>query len=231
MPFDYYNSKESISDCAKWLTFLRLFCLVRTPACVYSCIKTPSSKKIGSSTYIVPVPDFVSNVLVDLFADVSAREAAILEAGRSSVTNDPAVIGASSATGVGDAVWAWGVVADAGGDGLGSRDIDGHVRDIMVEAGVLPVRVRQSSRFKPGVVRGLRVTEATVVRLGASLVDHSARALQTEAVTLGRAVAAACEQVSRGLEPCAPLWLDEVNWIEKQGYTWHGAMVVRDECC
>ena len=214
MSFDYYNSNESIADCAKWLAFLRLFCLVRTPACIYSCIKTPSSKKIGPSSYIVPVPDFVSNILVDLFADVSAREAAILEAGRSSVTNDPAVIGASSATGVGDAVWAWG---------------DGHARDIMVEAGVLPVRVRQSSRFKPGVVRGLRVTEATVVRLGAELVAHSARALQTEAVTLGRAIAAACEQVSRGLEPCAPLWLDEVNWIEKQGYAWHGAMVVRDE--
>ena len=117
MSFDYYNSNESITDCAKWLAFLRLFCLVRTPACIYSCIKTPSSKKIGSSSYIVPVPDFVSNILVDLFADVSAREAAISEAGRSSVTNDPAVIGASSATGVGDAAWAWG---------------DGHVRGLLV---------------------------------------------------------------------------------------------------
>lgn len=215
MPFDYYNSNESISDCAKWLAFLRLFCLVRTPACIYSCIKTPSSKKIGPSTYIVPVPDFVSNILVDLFADVSAREAAILEAGRSSVTSEGVLSnGSSCATGVGDAVWAWG---------------DGHVRGLLVEAGVLPVRVRRSSRFKPGVVRGLRVTEATVVRLGASLVVHSARALGAEAVTLGRAIAAACEQVSRGLEPCAPLWLDEVNWIEKQGYAWHGAMVVRDE--
>ena len=205
--FDYYNSKESISDCAKWLAFLRLFCLVRTPACVYSCIKTPSSKKIGPSTYIVPVPDFISNILVDLFADVSAREAAILEAGRSSVTSE-------GATGVGDAVWAWG---------------DGHVRGLLVEAGVLPVRVRQSSRFKPGVVRGLRVTEATVVRLGASLVDHSARALKVESDVLSKAVAAACEIVSRGLEPCAPLWLDEVNWIERQGYRWYGPMVVRDE--
>ena len=215
MSFDYYNSNESIADCAKWLAFLRLFCLVRTPACIYSCIKTPSSKKIGPSTYIVPVPDFVSNILVDLFADVSAREAAILEAGRSSVTSEGVPSnGSSCATGVGDAVWAWG---------------DGHVRGLLVEAGVLPVRVRQSSRFKPGVVRGLRVTEATVVRLGASLVVHSARALGTEAAVVGRAVAAACEVLSRGLEPCAPLWLDEVNWIEKQGYAWHGAMVVRDE--
>ena len=211
--FDYYNSNESITDCAKWLAFLRLFCLVRTPACIYSCIKTPSSKKIGSSSYIVPVPDFVSNILVDLFADVSAREAEIPDAGRSSVTSEKSkTIGSSDATGVGDAVWAWG---------------DGHVRGLLVEAGVLPVRVRQSSRFKPGVVRGLRVTEATVVRLGASLVAHSARALKVEGVTLSKAVAAACEQVSRGLEPCAPLWLDEVNWIEKQGYAWHGAMVVR----
>ena len=222
MSFDYYNSKESISDCAKWLAFLRLFCLVRTPACVYSCIKTPSSKKIGPSTYIVPVPDFISNILVDLFADVSAREAAILEAGRSSVTSENAMsAGASSATGVGDAVWTSGVVADTGGDG--------HVRDMLVECGALPVRVRQSSRFKPGVVRGLRVTEATVVRLGASLVAHSARALKVESDVIGKAVAAACETVSRGLEPCAPLWLDEVNWIERQGYAWHGPMVVRDE--
>lgn len=213
--FDYYNSKESISDCAKWLAFLRLFCLVRTPACVYSCIKTPSSKKIGPSTYIVPVPDFISNILVDLFADVSAREAAILEAGRSSVTGEVA-------TGVSDAVWTSGVVADTGG-------VDSVVRDLLVECGALPVRVRQSSRFKPGVVRGLRVTEATVVRLGASLVAHSARALKVEAATLSKAVAAACEIVSRGLEPCAPLWLDEVNWIERQGYRWYGPMVVRDE--
>ena len=207
--FDYYNSKESISDCAKWLAFLRLFCLARTPACVYSCITTPSSKKIGPSTYIVPVPDFVSNILVDLFADVSAREAAILEAGRSSVTSE-------GATGVGDAVWAWG---------------DGHVRGQLLydDVVVAPVRVRQSSRFKPGVVRGLRVTEATVLRLGASLVAHSARALGAEAAVVGRAVAAACELVSRGLEPCAPLWLDEVNWIERQGYRWYGPMVVRDE--
>ena len=215
MPFDYYNSNESIADCAKWLAFIRLFCLVRTPACIYSCIKTPSSKKIGPSSYIVPVPDFVSNILVDLFADASAREAAISEAGRSSVTNDSAVIGASSATGVGDAVWAWG---------------DGHVRDQLVyDEVVAPVRVRRSSRFKPGVVRGLRVTEATVVRLGAELVAHCARALGVEAAVISRAVAAACEVLSRGLEPCAPLWLDEVNWIEKQGYAWHGAMVVRDE--
>lgn len=216
MSFDYYNSNESITDCAKWLAFLRLFCLVRTPACIYSCIKTPSSKKIGPSSYIVPVPDFVSNILVDLFADVSAREAEILEAGRSSVTNDrAAAAGASSATGVGDAVWAWG---------------DGHVREqLLYDDVVAPVRLRQSSRFKPGVVRGLRVTEATVVRLGASLVVHSARALGADAAVVGKAVAAACELVGRGLEPCAPLWLDEVNWIEKQGYAWHGAMVVRDE--
>lgn len=213
--FDYYNSKESISDCAKWLAFLRLFCIVRTPACIYSCIKTPSSKKIGPSTYVVPVPDFISNILVDLFADVSAREAEILEAGRSSVTGEVA-------TGVGDAVWAWDVVADTGG-------VDSVVRDLLVEVGVLPVRVRQSSRFKPGVVRGLRVTEATVVRLGPELVAHSARALKAESVALSKAVAAACEQVSRGLEQCAPLWLDEVNWIERQGYAWHGPMVVRDE--
>lgn len=216
MSFDYYNSNESIADCAKWLAFLRLFCLVRTPACIYSCIKTPSSKKIGSSTYIVPVPDFISNILVDLFADVSAREAAILEAGRSSVTNENAMLaGASSATGVGDAVWAWG---------------DGDVRERPLYGDVVaPVRVRRSSRFKPGVVRGLRVTESTVIRLSRVLVVHSARALGAEAAVVGRAIAAACEVVSRGLEPCAPLWLDEVNWIEKQGYAWHGAMVVRDE--
>ena len=214
--FDYYNSNESIADCAKWLAFLRLFCLVRTPACIYSCIKTPSSKKIGPSSYIVPVPDFVSNILVDLFADVSAREAAISEAGRSSVTSEGVLSnGSSCATGVGDAVWAWG---------------DGHVRDqLLYDEVVAPVRVRQSSRFKPGVVRGLRVTEATVVRLGAELVAHSARALGTEAAVIGKAVAAACEVLSRGLMPCAPLWLDEVNWIEKQGYAWYGAMVVRDE--
>lgn len=207
MSFDYYNSSETVQDCAKWIAFIRLHCLIRNPFCVYSKIKTPSTKLVERNTGIVPVPDFVSNILAEFFTEVSAREAAIANAGRSSVTE------ADVATGVGEAVWA----------------SDGYMlRDLLVEHGALPVRQRTSSRWKPGSVTGLRVSEASVIRLGASCVERCAESVRVEAGVMGRVLAAAVSQLGSGhIEP-APLWLDEVNWVESQGYTWQGPMLVKE---
>lgn len=207
MAFDYYNSSETITDCAKWIAFIRLFCLVRNPSCIYSRIKTPSTKTLWHNTVIVPVPDFVSNILVEFFAEVSAREAEIFEAGRNKEADY------SVTTGGGEAVWASG---------------DYMLRDLLVEHGALPVRQRLSSRFKPGVVSGLRVTEASVIRLGASCAERCALSVRAETGEMERVLAAAVSSLSqRDVEP-APLWLDEVNWIESQGYVWHGPLVVRE---
>lgn len=208
MSFDYYNSSETIQDCAKWIAFIRLHCLIRNPFCVYSKIKTPSTKLVERNTGIVPVPDFVSNILAEFFTEVSAREAAIANAGRSSVTE------ADVATGGGDAVWAPG---------------SWMVREqLLYDDVVVPVRQRTSSRWKPGSVTGLRVSESSVIRLGASCVQKCAESVRAEVGVMGRVLAAAVAQLGSGhIEP-APLWLDEVNWVESQGYTWQGPILVRD---
>ena len=68
--FDYYSSIPSSSDLAKWLVFLRAYAYVRTPACIYSNIKTPSSARVYRKIASVPIPDYVTNVLsteIELF--------------------------------------------------------------------------------------------------------------------------------------------------------------------
>jgi hypothetical protein len=206
MPFDYYNACESRIDCAKWIAFVRLFCIVRTPACIYSKIKTPSTKLLQNNIGLVPVPDFVSNILTEFFAEVSAREAAIIDAGNS-------VTKKNVATGGGGAVWAESSYV---------------VRDLLVEHGALPVRPRLSSRFRVGRITGLRVTEASVIRLGATCAERCAESVRAERGEMGKTLAAAVSALSqRDVEP-APLWLDEVNWVESQGYAWHGPILVRE---
>ena len=75
--FDYYSSSENVFDCARWLVFIRCFAYVRTPACIYSKMKTPSSMRSFRTTHVVPVPDYISNILVEQLNIHSAREAAI----------------------------------------------------------------------------------------------------------------------------------------------------------
>lgn len=71
-----YRSEPTAKNCAQWLAFIRLFCYVRTPACVYSKIETPYSHLTFRTTRIVPLPDYVSNLLADQINIISAREAA-----------------------------------------------------------------------------------------------------------------------------------------------------------
>lgn len=102
------------------------------------------------------------------------------------------------------------------------------LRDLLVEHGALPVRQMTSSRWKPGSLTGLRVSEASVIRLGASCVERCAESVRAEVGVMGRVLAAAVAQLGSGhIEP-APLWLDEVNWVESQGYTWQGPMLVKE---
>jgi len=75
--FDYYSSCETPVDCAKWIAFIRCFCYVRTPACIYSIINTATSHRVFRTTKVVAVPDYISNILVDLYKLIDAREASI----------------------------------------------------------------------------------------------------------------------------------------------------------
>lgn len=75
--FDYYTSAQTPIDCARWIAFIRLFAYVRTPACIYSRIAIPSGKKIWRDVNVIPVPDYISNILADFISEVDAREAAL----------------------------------------------------------------------------------------------------------------------------------------------------------
>lgn len=75
--FDYYSSSINPIDCAKWIAFIRLYAYVRTPACIYSRLLSPSSKQVWRNVHAIPVPDFISNILVECFEEVSAREASL----------------------------------------------------------------------------------------------------------------------------------------------------------
>ena len=77
MSFDYYTTAQTPIDCARWIAFIRLFAYVRTPACIYSRIAIPSGKKIWRDVNVIPVPDYISNILADFISEVDAREAAL----------------------------------------------------------------------------------------------------------------------------------------------------------
>lgn len=82
--FGVYESDGSLIDCARWIIFLRAWCLIRSPACVYTIIDGPEIHNVGSNIKIAPVPAYVSNIICDLFSsqdhglsnliDVDARE-------------------------------------------------------------------------------------------------------------------------------------------------------------
>ena len=74
--FDYYTTAQTPLDCARWIAFIRLFSYVRTPACIYTKISMPSSKQIWRNAYVVPIPEYISNILVEFINEISAREAA-----------------------------------------------------------------------------------------------------------------------------------------------------------
>ena len=85
-----YQASPSARNLAQWLAFIRLFCYVRTPACIYSKMETPYSHRTFRTTKIIPVPPYVSNILCDIYnehtavlasssAKIDAREAASSE--------------------------------------------------------------------------------------------------------------------------------------------------------
>lgn len=70
-----YDAIPDVIKCARWIAVIRLFCYARTPACIYSKIRTPYSHRVFRTTHVVPLPDYVSNLLCDLNKLHSAREA------------------------------------------------------------------------------------------------------------------------------------------------------------
>ena len=70
-----YQASPNAKNLAQWLAFIRLFCYVRTPACIYSKMETPYSHRTFRTTKIIPVPPYVSNILCDIYNEHTARDA------------------------------------------------------------------------------------------------------------------------------------------------------------
>lgn len=184
---NYYNSSQSLKDCAYWIAFLRLYAYVRTPACIYSNVITESSHQIYLQTRSIAVPDYITNILVELNNVVDAREAAILgcdshlESEKISVYDDC---------------------------------VDPMLRDLFFEDGVIPDRYRKiSSTFKPRRVGLYELSRSSVVRLGSELVAVVEDELKCKGAH--EAIARCVAHAARGIVPVAPLWLDEIQWVER----------------
>lgn len=75
-----FQASPSAKNLAQWLAFIRLFCYVRTPACIYSKIETPYSHRTYRTTKTIPAPTYISNILCDIINEHTAREAVSLQA-------------------------------------------------------------------------------------------------------------------------------------------------------
>lgn len=185
--FDYYNTSQNVVDCAKWITFIRLYAYVRTPACIYSKILTPSSKQVWRNIHAIAVPDYIANIIAECFEEISAREAN-LELDKLHVS-DASML-----------------------------------KDLYIETGVVPFREFNTS-FKPREMDPYRLSRASVVRLGASLITRCADSLKVSDDVMKRAVLVAVKQLSRqDLEPAA-LWPDEMDWLSASEVRWTGGVM------
>lgn len=76
--FDYYNfviDARASTSIAKWLAVIRLHCMVKTPACIYTNLKMPNKFLTRFQSGCVPVPDIVSNIISEMLERYRAREA------------------------------------------------------------------------------------------------------------------------------------------------------------
>lgn len=82
-----------------------------------------------------------------------------------------------------------------------------------------------SSTFKPRGMEPYGITKSAVVRLGASLVGDLASAVGNEE-QVRRALVEAVTRLGSGLEQPAPLWWDELEWLEANGGRWLWSVVL-----
>jgi len=76
--FDYYNfnlDARGLDQVCRWLSVIRMFCTIRTPACIYSNLEFPNRRLIRNNYGVVAVPETVSNILSELLERYRAREA------------------------------------------------------------------------------------------------------------------------------------------------------------
>lgn len=76
--FDYYKftiDARAATSIARWLSVVRLHCMVRTPACVYTNLNMPNKFAIRYNVGCVPVPEVISNVMSEMLERYRAREA------------------------------------------------------------------------------------------------------------------------------------------------------------
>ena len=74
----YYNfdAREATSF-AKWISVIRLHCIYRTPACIYSNLLIPNRFPIRHRMSCIAVPEQVSNIISEMLERYRAREAAL----------------------------------------------------------------------------------------------------------------------------------------------------------
>ena len=73
---------QSLALCmniCKWLAIIRGFCVVESPIVIYTRLRLPDARVVNKTTYQINVPIEVSNILVDILSDLTAREAELCE--------------------------------------------------------------------------------------------------------------------------------------------------------
>lgn len=70
---DYSNCESSEEDIIRWIVFLRCFCYIRAPMCIYTQIRIPSNHRVFAHWEVISTPEFVSNILADIFSARARR--------------------------------------------------------------------------------------------------------------------------------------------------------------
>lgn len=76
--FDYNNfnlDARGLDQVCRWLSVIRCFCTIRTPASIYSDLEFPNRQQIRYNYSAIAVPDTVSNILSGMLEQYRAREA------------------------------------------------------------------------------------------------------------------------------------------------------------
>lgn len=76
--FDYYNfnlDARGLDSVCRWLSVIRCFCAVKTPANIYSNLEFPVKHFVKRNFGAIAVPEIVSNILSEMLERYRAREA------------------------------------------------------------------------------------------------------------------------------------------------------------
>ena len=80
--FDYYNftiDARAATNIAKWLSVIRLHCIIKSPACIYTDLILPNKHAFKYRLGCIPAPEIVSNIISEMIDQYRAREASLGE--------------------------------------------------------------------------------------------------------------------------------------------------------